>query len=46
MPAHVHTGGIQFLVWGLVIIIWMAIFRIIEMWLAHTPIGRGLAFIV
>jgi hypothetical protein len=45
VPGHVHTGGVQFLIFGISILIWMAIFRILEIWLHGNAIGRGLAFI-
>ena len=45
MPGHVHVGGVQFLVDGAIILIWLAIFRMLEIWLHKTAIGRGLAFI-
>lgn len=45
MPSHVHIGGVSFLILGLEILLWLTLFRIIEMWAANNVVGKSLAFI-
>ena len=45
LPGHVHIGGIQFVIVGLQILIWLAIFRILEVHLRNNIAGRALAFV-
>jgi len=41
----VHIGGIQFLVLGLEITLWLFLLRVIEMKMHNNAIGKGLSFI-
>lgn len=45
MPTHVHTGGIQFLIDGLVILLWLFLFRVIELKMHNNAVGKAFAFI-
>ena len=45
MSGHIHVGGMQFLVLGLEILLWLALFRIIEMLTHKNVVGKSLAFI-
>jgi hypothetical protein len=44
MP-HVHIGAAEFAIFGLMLLIWMAFLRIVEMYTHETPVGRALAFV-
>jgi len=45
MPSHVHIGGMQFLIMGLTILLWLFVFRVMEVAFRGNALGRGLAFI-
>jgi hypothetical protein len=45
VPTHVHVGGISFLILGMEILLWLALFRVIEMYTSQNVVGKSLAFI-
>jgi len=45
MPNHVHIGGMQFLITGLTILLWLFVFRVFEIVFKDNPVGRAMAFI-
>lgn len=45
MPSHVHIGGMQFLIMGLTILLWLFVFRVMEVVFKGNALGRGMAFI-
>lgn len=45
MPSHVHIGGMQFLIMGLTILLWLFVFRVMEVVFKNNALGRGMAFI-